>query len=615
MQDWAARYQGLGWAVLLFTLAACGSRSPLKGGAREHSVEPQPQVPTPKPKQRELDKLDILLAVDDSISMADKQRLLRDAVPDLIGRLANPLCVDADRVAFAGFTPGAGQPCPKGPNGQLLEREFLPVSDVHVGLVTSSVGAAGGDSKDYQAHLLGSLAHGAGLPGMTPQGFLAWTDAKPQADFQAEVQAMMEAVGESGAGYEGPHEAWLRFLVDPAPFQELLFGPCDGDSPAPACSFKYEVDQTVLQQRQAFLRPDSVLVIVVLSDEDDCSAAVTEDSWRVYDVFGDVPRGTSVCLEHPEDACCVPCDEQPAPGCAADPTCDLDPFVPARLDNNNLRCFDQKRRFGRDALYPMERYKNALSQLQICPERLDLSDAPGCGELVDNPLFINLKNGRAAQRTPQGVFLTFIVGVPWQDIAVDPLNLTDPGVEGLTYMSPEALDAAGAWDLLIGDSIEPPGDPLMLQSVATRSGVHPITGEVIAGPEAWPVVNSINGHDRTIPDIDDLQYACTFALPALRQCADLGDAACDCTDPKRGYSPDNPMCQDPKTGEYSTLQRSGKAYPGRRHATLARMLGDAAVLSSICPRNTRDTSRSDYAYRPTVTALIERIAPVLKQPE
>ncbi len=77
----------------------------------------------------------------------------------------------------------------------------------------------------------------------------------------------------------------------------------------------------------------------------------------------------------------------------------------------------------------------------------------------------------------------------------------------------------------------------------------------------------------------------------------------------------NPMCQDPVTGEYSMLQHSGKAYPGQRHVRLARALGDQAVLSSICARNTTDAGRLDYAYRPAVSALVTRIAPILKQPE
>ncbi len=44
----------------------------------------------------------------------------------------------------------------------------------------------------------------------------------------------------------------------------------------------------------------------------------------------------------------------------------------------NLRCFDQKRRFGIDFLNKLDRYTNALTKDQV-PNR--------AGELVDNPLF------------------------------------------------------------------------------------------------------------------------------------------------------------------------------------------------------------------------------------
>src|SRR5690606_39614741 len=126
---------------------------------------------------------------------------------------------------------------------------------------------------------------------------------------------------------------------------------------------------------------------------------------------------------------------------------------------------------------------------------------------------------------------------------------------------------------------------------------------------------SINGHDRTIMNQDDLQYSCTFPLPELRQCMEVSAVACDCSDPKAGHSPDNPVCQDPLTGEYSLTQHSGKAYPAKRHVLLARELGQQSVLSSICARNTQDRNRTDYAYRPAVAALVSRIAPVLVQPE
>ena len=597
---------GLGAAFLAL---ACGGRTPLGGSVDTDTTAGDGTTGGPPAPQRELDKLDILLSVDDSISMADKQRLLKAAVPDLIGRLANPLCVDARRREFPELTPPAGEPCPAGPSGQLLYREFLPVSDVHVGVVTSTLGAGGAlGAPSNRAHLLGSFA--SGLDGTTEQGFLAWDPGQEQAQFQAEVQAMMEKVGEGGSGYEAPLEAWYRFLVEPAPYLTLAYVPCSADDPSIQCVEEQGLDTELLEQRRAFLRPDSVLVIIVLSDEDDCSARIEGTNWQFLTKGTPLDRGTLACNTDPNHPCCAPCSAAPAPGCAVDPSCGPDP---RNYEHSNLLCFEPKRRYGRDALMPIERYKRALTERQLCPERADLAATLSCSALVDNPLFVDLENGGPAARTPNAVFLTSIVGVPWHDLATDPLPLLDPNVDGLVYKSSAEMDSDVTWELLLGSTLAPPRDPLMLQSVDERSGTHPITGETIAGSSAWPVVNSINGHDRSITMRDDLQYACTFPLPKVRDCE--GKRPCDCSDPERGASPDNPMCQDAGTGEYSTLQHSGKAYPGQRHAALARELGPNAVLSSICARNTDDSTRADYAYRPTVAALVTRMAPILQQPE
>lgn len=587
------------------TTAADGMSS---AGPSAGSTQTSTTGNTPKP-QRELDKLDILLSVDDSVSMADKQLLLKAAVPDLIGRLANPLCVDASRREFPELTPAAGEACPRGPSGQLLEREFLPVSDLHVGVVTSTMGAGGANGAPSNlAHLLGSFA--TELADMvTPQGFLAWDPGKPQAEFEREVQAMTERVGENGSGYEAPLEAWYRFLVEPAPYDTLAYVPCSADDPSVECVVEQGLDTKLLEQRRAFLRPDSVLVIIVLSDEDDCSARIEGTNWQYLTKNYPLEFGTAACNTDPNDPCCAPCGAAPAPGCEVDPSCS----EPREDDDSNLLCFEPKRRYGRDALLPIERYKRALTERELCTDHADLADTGSCSSLVDNPLFVDLERGGPAARTPEAVFLTFIVGVPWHDLATRPLDLLDPNVDGLVYKSAAQMDRDGTWDLLLGSTLDPPGDPLMLQSVDSRSGTHPITGETIAGSSAWPVVNSINGHDRTIAFDDDLQYACTFPLPEVRDCA--GKVPCDCSNPRKGTSYDNPMCQDPNTGEYTTWQHSGKAYPGQRHAALARELGDNAVLSSICARNTDDPTRADYAYRPTVAALVTRIAPILQQPE
>src|SRR4029079_13927307 len=79
-------------------------------------------------------------------------------------------------------------------------------------------------------------------------------------------------------------------------------------------------------------------------------------------------------------------------------------------DRINLRCFDQKRRFGMDFLYPTDRYVKALSEATV---------ATRDGSLFDTPLYPSDPTGSKNYRTPQGgsVLLAGVVGVPWQDIA------------------------------------------------------------------------------------------------------------------------------------------------------------------------------------------------------
>ena len=98
----------------------------------------------------------------------------------------------------------------------------------------------------------------------------------------------------------------------------------------------------------------------------------------------------------------------------------------------------------------------------------------------------------------------------------------------------------------------------------------------------------------------DLQYACTFALPQAKDCADPRFAGeCDCnTTP-----PVPPLCDKTTT----SLQIRGKAYPGIRQLTLVRDLGPQGIAASLCPRSL-DTSSPDFGYRPAVRALIVRTA-------
>ena len=105
----------------------------------------QPGEPTTKTnfnavvKQQAVDKLDILFAIDNSSSMGDKQDLLREAVPDLVSRLLTPDCENqADKTQHQKPTGTTTLTCPDG-----WQLEFPPVHDMHIGIVTSSLGGGG----------------------------------------------------------------------------------------------------------------------------------------------------------------------------------------------------------------------------------------------------------------------------------------------------------------------------------------------------------------------------------------------------------------------------------------------------------------------------------------
>src|SRR5690349_20622862 len=75
--------------------------------------------------QTSVDKIDLLFMIDNSASMSDKQAILRLAVPDLVQRLTNPVCITTD--GSRGATPAPGADCPAGQT-----REFNPIEDINI---------------------------------------------------------------------------------------------------------------------------------------------------------------------------------------------------------------------------------------------------------------------------------------------------------------------------------------------------------------------------------------------------------------------------------------------------------------------------------------------------
>lgn len=301
-------------------------------------------------------------------------------------------------------------------------------------------------------------------------------------------------------------------------------------------------------------------------------------------------------------------------------------------DPSNLRCFEQKRRFGVELLYPTARYAVGLRSRKLCPDSIyEDADctcaaarerasrlgrpAPPCtaketGKAVPNPLFQNLSGEPAFERDSSQVFLAGILGVPWQDIATA-RTLADP--TRLEYMTAADLGRVDAdlgvnrWQVILGDPelFTPPLDPFMRESVTSRSGQNPITGTPIVSESSLdPQANPINGHERLTNDID-LQYACTFPLSAPRNCdtAPRG-TRCDCRDER----PTDPICQPPAGGVGTTTQYYAKAYPALRELDVLRQHGANAVVASICPKTLLGVNRElEFGYRPAIAGLIKRL--------
>ena len=534
--------------------------------------------------QTRVDKIDILLGIDDSKSMADKQAILAVAVPDLVGALVNPPCIDAEgQVSSRPESPL--HECPDG-----SRRQFEPVLDIHVGILSTSLGPRGGTMtcSDDDAMLLSRVLEGAPVDTFQDKGFLAW---QPEANEPApglhddpealigDLQQLVVGVGQEGCGYEAQLESWYRFLVDPNPYAALQK---NGSNNVPVGT-----DDALLAQRAAFLRPDSLVAIVMLSDENDCSfraeglgylTATPQDGG----MFDKVAR--SVCASDPDDPCCTPCGEAPAE-CPTDPACS--PPAPTDSRLYGLTCFEQKRRYGTDLLYPTERYVAGLRERQISDRN---------GNLVDNPLLVS-KDGLF--RGDDMVYLTGIVGVPWQLVARDPSDLS----HGLK--NADELKADDTWSTIAGDPSrhQPPHDPHMVESIHPRAG--------LPGPDSPRDADPIHGHELEVftaeGDRGDLQYACVFELPEPFECT---ESSCDCSGKDTSH---NPLCQD-ASGAYGTTQFRAKAYPSLRQLAVLKGAGSQGIVGSICPAQIDDPEASDFGYRPAIEALVDRLSVKLSDP-
>jgi hypothetical protein len=605
---------------LLGTLAlACGARTGLPADQDNGITGPDAGVP---PRHlAPADKVDLLFMIDNSASMSDKQALLKEAVPDLLDRLVNPRCVDANDPNKVVGTSSGGT-CAAG------VLEFPAVHDLHVGIVTSSLGGRGSDAcppeqnpanpsldahNDDNGHLVmrgGADEHA--IPDGQPSNFLAWfppggtnqNGARPSVTpiqdpkrFASDFQDLVAGIHEFGCGFEAQLESWYRFLIQPDPYGAIVVengrARLDGS------------DDVILQQRHDFLRPDSLVAIVLVTDENDSVVdpmSLSKQGWAYENrefpgsPGGGSPRATYACSVDPNDPGCTSCKLVTGSDPARDRSCAINGgWYTTDEDPTNERFFHMKQRFGVDPQFPVQRYVDALTSGAV-PNRGGEYDGDTyvAKKNCVNPLFaMNLPQSSHDEtckldRGPRSldlVYFAIIGGVPNQLLHFDPQSPANSRLDDADWLKilgrdPLHYDFTGA-------------DPHMLESTAPRPGLPGIGASNTADP--------IHGREWDTKGAD-LQYACTFPLASPRDCGSAAvtvTAGCDCA------TKPSPLCDESNP----QIQVRGKAYPPVRELVVARGLGDQAIVASLCPIHAVATSADDplYGYRPAMKTIIDRL--------
>jgi len=179
--------------------------------------------------------VDLLLVVDDSGSMAEEQLHLAEQLPLLVSELASPPDSDGDG-----------------------RRDWRAITDIHLAVVTTEVATDGefsvcGGPEPARDGVFVDTATAAGCASSYPR-FLQFEAGEDAVSEISQDFSCIARVGTSGCGIELPLEAMLKALVGDDDEYSFLGGRARGAS-----------------ENTGFLREDSMLAVVFLSDEDDCS--------------------------------------------------------------------------------------------------------------------------------------------------------------------------------------------------------------------------------------------------------------------------------------------------------------------------------------------------------
>jgi hypothetical protein len=534
--------------ALLGAIAGCSETPP-------EAQVPCTQHPAPALSGLSMsNQLDVLFVVDNAPTTVDLEQRFAQSIPLLVQRL---LAARTD--TFAG-------------------RVATNIDDVHIGVITSSLGAFGtggcrnddGDDLDDRAHLMprssarvpmtgwttnaASQPIAARCPAIGAASAVTWARDMSRTDvafsgadaigaFATAVSCAVLSAGNDGCMERQPLAAAARFLVDPEPTNPVMPA-CAANPSDPSCDapvVQGAEDTAILAQRSGFLRKGSVLLVVTVSDRDDESVVTTGDTW----IFGGRPPGMMTgaspgCASLSDstdsdsfielDAShCVPC----APS-STDTRCrdrEGDPIAPldAQLDPLTLRSFQPIQRFGQSNLVPRSSYQALFSETSIIV---------GAGALVPNPLF-------ADQRTTDMVIVASFAGVP------QALLGESDGV--LAKLDDASWSAIGGADIAARD-------PHMIEATSPRPNLPLFNGNPSVDPA---------GGERQIPNGDALEYACIG--PRLDTNTTVVDPSC----PTQPGDLTDPLCTADGRRLFYGVE------PGLRTARVLESIGGDATLPAV----------------------------------
>ena len=367
--------------------------------------------------QSGINKVDILFDIDNSASMGDKQAYLIQAIPQMIARLVTPTLPRRETAAPAGAnaTPPTGRAARRG------APEFAPVHDMHIGVVTSSLGPRLGVAQTHggvrrilrvrperptsrgarRVHgqrvqrrpgaphqsdhararraLALPLARGVRrlpllvpdarqrgeAPGAARRCTLAALGVRRRSPgtLVGDFSELVGGAGESGCGIESQLESWYRFLIQPDPYATLGLDELDGTgargaaSTRPSSSSATTSFAPIRSWRHRADRRERLR---------DRRPLVPGDRLQLHEQTRTTRRaGRRRASTNPNDPQCRPAAASRELDQARDPACCADGHD--YTDDNdwgynlNLRHVHMRQKYGVDPQFPLTRYYNGLT--------------------------------------------------------------------------------------------------------------------------------------------------------------------------------------------------------------------------------------------------------------